>query len=80
VQLVLAPGDTVLITTHGFMRRNNREGIELGLEKARRIFEDVAPKTHPDRIIERLTTECDGWAEGLPAQDDMSFIVLRKRS
>lgn len=77
-QVHLEPGDTVLFMSDGFPERLNHEQEMLGYENARRAFSQNA-STSPRAIIEGLVAEGDAWANGHPAQDDMTFVVLKMR-
>ncbi len=77
--LELDPGDTVLLMSDGFPERLNSQDEMLGYDKVSEAFSRVAA-TSPETIIERLVADGEAWAEGQPAVDDTTFVVLRMRA
>ena len=77
-ELLLRPGDTVLLMSDGFPERLNGDDEMLGYDQVSTAFSRVAA-TSPRAIIEGLVADGDAWAEGQPAVDDMTFVVLKMR-
>ena len=76
--LGLDSGDTVLLMSDGFPERLNHDDEMLGYDKVREAFSRVAA-TAPQTIIDRLVADGEAWAGGKPAEDDMTFVVLKMR-
>ncbi len=77
-ELGLDSGDTVLLMSDGFPERLNHDDEMLGYDKVREAFSRVAA-TPPQTIIDRLVADGEAWAEGKPAVDDTTFVVLKMR-
>ena len=76
--VLLAPGDTVLMMSDGFPERLNNDDEMLGYDKAEEAFGEAA-STSPRAIIDRLVAAGERWANGQPARDDMTFVVMKRR-
>ena len=76
--LGLDSGDTVLLMSDGFPERLNPDDEMLGYSKVQEAFSRVAT-TEPQAIIDRLVADGEAWASGKPAEDDMTFVVLKIR-
>ncbi len=79
-EVVLEPGDTLLLMSDGFPERLNRDEEMLGYDKALESFSRAAQGPTPQAVIEQLVADGEAWAGGEPAQDDTTFVVLRMRS
>ncbi len=78
-ELGLDSGDTVLLMSDGFPERLNRDDEMLGYDAVRDAFARAATTTAPQTIIDRLVADGEAWAGGKPAEDDMTFVVLKMR-
>lgn len=78
VVVPLEPGDTVLLMSDGFAERHNRTGDPLGYDRTADVFATAADRPAP-ALIEHLCREAQAWAEGHPAEDDLTFVVLKVR-
>ena len=76
--LGLDSGDTVLLMSDGFPERLNRDDEMLGYDKVRDAFSRAAGDA-PQTVIDRLVAAGEAWADGKPAEDDMTFVVLKMR-
>ncbi len=72
----LAPGDTLLLMTDGFAELLNGEEETMGYPRVRELFEASVAK-EPDEIIADLSAAAETWTDGMPPQDDITFVVLR---
>lgn len=78
VELHLAPRDVVLLMSDGLPERFNATGEMFGYERIRELFCTVA-QSAPQTVIERLLQKGDEWAVDKAPDDDMTFVVLRRR-
>jgi serine phosphatase RsbU (regulator of sigma subunit) len=77
-ELDLAEGDTVVLMSDGLPERFNERGEIFDYAQARRALEEVAQRS-PQEIIDHFVRAGEAWAEGRPLDDDMTFVVLKKR-
>lgn len=77
--LTIEPGDTVLLMSDGFPERRNSAGDLLGYERATELFA-AAAKRSASALIDHLCYEAQAWADGRPADDDLTFVVLKMRT
>ncbi|HEX8734555.1 MAG TPA: SpoIIE family protein phosphatase [Pyrinomonadaceae bacterium] len=75
-QFSLASGDVVLLMSDGFPEMFNPAGEMLGFEKAAEILPEIAAGA-PNEIIDRLVRIGHEWAGSRPADDDVTFVVLK---
>jgi len=75
----LSPGDVMLLMSDGFTERFNAQGETLGYELAKKILLEVAQQT-PQNILESFVQAGDDWAEGIPQNDDTTFVVVKMKS
>lgn len=78
VVVPLEPRDTVLLMSDGFPERHNRTGDPFGYDRTADVFATAADRPAP-ALIEHLCREAQAWAEGHPAEDDLTFVVLKVR-
>ncbi len=78
-ELVLAPGDVILLMSDGFTERFNPRGETLGYEQAKTVLTEVAPRS-PQDIIQRFVQAGDAWANGCPQNDDVTFVVVKVKN
>jgi len=75
--VVLRPGDTVVLYTDGLIERKDRRGREYGMERLRRLLRDLEGKTARE-MVDALFEASDKFANGAPAADDRTAVVIRK--
>ena len=76
-ELTLAVNDTVLLLSDGLPERFNAAGEMFGYERMQELLLAHASAA-PQIILERLLQASDEWAAGKPADDDMTFVALRR--
>ena len=74
--IVLAANDCVLLMSDGFPEMFNNENETLGFEKAAEILPGIADQSAQE-IINHLVRTGETWANGRPADDDVTFVVLK---
>ncbi len=74
----MEPDDTLLLMTDGFAEHFNDKGEMPGYEKAAELFSHSA-RLSPEAIINQFEQYAESWSDGHPQQDDMTFMVIRKR-
>ncbi len=74
----LAPGDTILMMTDGFYELFNPASEMLDLERVRSYFMTCVHQS-PQEIIDHLMAQADHWRQDKPQEDDISFVVIRKK-
>jgi phosphoserine phosphatase RsbU/P len=77
VELTLAVNDTVLLLSDGLPERFNAAGEMFGYERMQELLLAHASAA-PQIILERLLQASDEWAAGKLADDDMTFVALRR--
>ncbi|MFB3131123.1 MAG: PP2C family protein-serine/threonine phosphatase [Rhodothermales bacterium] len=77
--LSLAPGDTVLLMSDGFLELLNRQGEMLEAPRVHALFEEVAGEP-PDAVIAHLRQAGNAWANNRPLNDDVTFVVLQRKT
>lgn len=76
-EIVLGPGDMVLLMTDGFPELNNADGKMIGYENVSRIFLQSAAAT-PARLIHQLNEYAAAWKNGNSQNDDITFFALKR--
>ena len=76
-ELTLAVNDTVLLLSDGLPERFNAAGEMFGYERMQELLLAHASAA-PQIILERLLQASDEWAAGKLADDDMTFVALRR--
>ena len=75
-ELVLQTGDCVVVMSDGFPEMFNEAGEMLGFDKAAEVLKEIAAQT-PQEIIDRFVEVSGKWAGARPADDDVTFVVLK---
>ena len=75
-RISLTAGDVVLIMSDGFPEMFNAENEMIGFEKAAEVLPDIA-RYAPQEIINQLVKIGEKWAGTRPADDDVTFVVLK---
>jgi serine phosphatase RsbU (regulator of sigma subunit) len=78
-ELTLAVNDTLLLLSDGLPERFNAAGEMFGYEPIKELLLAHA-SAPPQIIVERLLEAGDEWAAGRPADDDMTFVALRRKA
>ena len=77
-EVVLSPGDRLVLYTDGAFELTGPDGTLFGLERLHALIEQ-----HRDLDVERLCAkvlqELDAWHGGAPAEDDITLLVLEYR-
>jgi serine phosphatase RsbU (regulator of sigma subunit) len=76
---VLSPGDTVLFLSDGFPELFNEAGEMLGYVRVEELFREAA-RGRPAEIVHALSEAASKWRGSRPQDDDITFIVMQKRS
>lgn len=76
-QLILEPGDAVLLCSDGFPECLDPEDRMLGYDRMAPLFQRHA-RLSAEAMIQALSHEAEAWAKGRPLADDLSFLVVRR--
>ena len=77
-ELVIAPGDVVVLMSDGLPERFNAENEMFDYAATKRAI-GMAAAHSPQEIIEYLVRAGDEWSNGRPQDDDVTFVVLKVR-
>ena len=77
-EVILDPGDTVLLMSDGLPERTNEREKEFGYQRAQELFHKLAGET-PNDICRLMAAGGDEWAGGRVQDDDVTFLALRVR-
>lgn len=75
-EITLGKGDCVVLMSDGFPEMFNPENEMLGFEKAAEVLPTIAANS-PQEIINQLVEIGESWAGTRPADDDVTFVVLK---
>ncbi|MCF6271441.1 MAG: SpoIIE family protein phosphatase [Melioribacteraceae bacterium] len=78
VETKLESGDVLFLYSDGFPELFNAERELLGYEKIKEEFKKIATDT-PQNIIENLKKVIVSWKGNLEINDDITFVVIKKR-
>ncbi|MCG8461820.1 MAG: SpoIIE family protein phosphatase [Holophagales bacterium] len=78
MELTWEAGDTLLMMSDGLPETANGAGEDLGYEKVRELFRDLADESLAD-ILEKLHSAGQAFAAGQPQGDDLTLIVIRAK-
>jgi serine phosphatase RsbU (regulator of sigma subunit) len=77
-EIVLAPGDMVVLITDGFFEWTNARDEDFGFERLHAAIR-AASGYSPDRLIAHLHESVTAFAGGTPQNDDLTAVVLKRR-
>ncbi len=77
-ELELGAGDAVILMSDGFPEMFNEDGEMLDYQRAKTMLEEVAHQS-PQEIIHHFVRTGEAWAGVRPADDDVTFVVLKVR-
>ena len=72
----MSGGDCIIIMSDGFPEMFNAENEMIGFEKAGQILPGIAGKSSQE-IIDHFVETAEKWAGMRPADDDVTFVVLK---
>jgi len=75
-EVLLAPGDLLLLYTDGVTDAEDRAGARFGLDRLATLLRDSAG-LHPAAVVERVVQTAASHAEGFHATDDLTVLALR---
>ena len=75
-EIALASGDCVVLMSDGFPEMFNPSDEMLGFDKAAEVLPQIADFSSQE-IINELVKVSENWANGRPADDDVTFVVLK---
>lgn len=79
LEVGIAEGDVLLLMTDGFLEQTNARHELLNYARTREYFlKSIEP--NPQAIIRNLVKLGDAWSNGAPQRDDITFIVVRRKS
>ncbi len=78
IEIVLEPGDGLLLMSDGLPELEGADGEVLGYEGARALYGRVA-KESPETVLERIHRAARDFAGGRQRQDDMTLVALRAK-
>jgi phosphoserine phosphatase RsbU/P len=76
MECAIGPGDTLLFYTDGIVEAHDQLRKLFGFERLERIFATWGHLS-PAELIEVVLSEVHAFAEGMPAHDDMTLVVVR---
>ncbi|NJN16637.1 MAG: GAF domain-containing protein [Oscillochloris sp.] len=76
LELPLAPGDTLIFYTDGIVEAHDQFGHLFGFERLEKLL-CMWGHLEPPALIDRVLAEVHAFAEGMPAHDDMTIVVVR---
>ena len=75
-EISLETGDVVIVMSDGFPEMFNPENEMLGFDKAAEVLKEIAMSS-PQEIIDRFVEVSRNWSDTRPADDDVTFVVLK---
>lgn len=76
--VLLQDGDTVLLYSDGVTEANNPAGMEFGEEQLQESLLSLKRES-AESILQGLIQTVQTWMSGIPAADDLTLVVLRKK-
>jgi serine phosphatase RsbU (regulator of sigma subunit) len=78
-QISLSPDDCLVIMSDGFPEMFNHQNEMLGFDKAAEVLPNLADNS-PEEVVNCLVHIGETWAGTRPADDDVTFVVLKVRN
>ena len=75
----LDQGDMIVVVTDGFYEWENPQGEEFGISRLEETIQD-ARNCSADEVIERLRTAVKEFTKGTRQNDDLTAVVLKRKS
>ncbi len=75
-EFTLLTGDCIAVMTDGFPEMFNHENEMIGFERAAEMLPEIAVES-PQEIINHFVRAAETWAGIRPADDDVTFVVLK---
>ena len=75
-EISLKTGDVVMVMSDGFPEMFNPSGEMLGFEKGAEVLKEIADHA-PQEIIDRFVEVSSNWSAERPADDDVTFVVMK---
>jgi serine phosphatase RsbU (regulator of sigma subunit) len=72
----LNSGDCLLLLSDGYPELSNSENEQIGYERVKSQFAEIA-KNRPNDIIEELKNFALNWVEDKDPDDDITFVVIK---
>ena len=76
MQISLSVGDTIMLMSDGFPEMFNEAGEMIADETAKNVLAETAHQS-PQEIINHFVEAGQNWAGTRPADDDVTFVVLK---
>lgn len=78
VEVEISPGDCLLLYTDGIKELRNPKKQELGTERLKQIFEEIAASEENSKdIVRKLFERTAQYQQGVPPHDDRTLLCLR---
>jgi sigma-B regulation protein RsbU (phosphoserine phosphatase) len=76
--IMLAPGSTIFLYTDGLTEANNKEGRELGPERAEAVLKKcIEQQLKPEEIVNTVTDAVHQFTMGAEQYDDLTMLAVR---
>jgi serine phosphatase RsbU (regulator of sigma subunit)/ligand-binding sensor domain-containing protein len=75
-ELEISAGDTLLLLSDGLPELKNEKDEQYDYERVKQEFKSSAEKG-PDEIVEHLKNSATQWTNGVEADDDVTFVVIK---
>ncbi len=76
-ETALDSGDTLLVMSDGLPEQKNNQGEMFGYGRVQQVLAGAAGCTSGE-IIKQFVSACEKWMTGVPQEDDITLIVIRK--
>jgi sigma-B regulation protein RsbU (phosphoserine phosphatase) len=74
--VLLTPGDVVVMFTDGISEAMNMEGVDYTEEKVELFLRNIATRS-AQGILDEIQKEIAGYTSGAPQSDDITLVVLK---
>ncbi len=76
-EVMLAPGDTLVLVSDGLPERRRRDGAFLGYDALPGLADRATRDASPEEAVTALAAASDAFAQGAALDDDETLLVLR---